>query len=287
MKNKFGKIMYVLAKIAFVVMFIISLFLIGKSQSSDYYENKVIERLIKEKNTNKEINVLKEIIPTQETVYEHDEQKHILSEYKAIYAENSDLYGWIEIEGTFINYPVMYKPTEPNFYLYRNWDKAQSNRGSIYIEGTCQPDSENLLIYGHNMKDLSMFGYLSYYQEKTFYEDHKYIKFDTIYEKSTYEIIAVSQAFIREEDFMEPTKERNNRKTSFKEVSDDEYIFYDHLDTDSKEEFEEYVNYMKEHSYYEIDTNVEYGDKLITLCTCINTKTYQNERLLVIAKKIE
>lgn len=294
MKDKFRKIMYVLVKIALVVIFLSLLFSILQStiqsRQSDYYEDKVMERVLKEKNTDKGTNMAEQATATQEVdEYEevvNEEEKQILAEYETIYNENNDLYGWIEIEGTKINYPVMYTPKDPNFYVYRNFDKVQANKGCIYIEGTCQLDSENLLIYRHNMKDMSMFGYLSYYKQESFYKDHKYIKFDTIYEKSTYEIIAVSQAFIKKEDFMETTEERNNLKTPFKEVSDDEYLFYNHLDIDSKEEFEDYVNYMKEHSYYEIDTNVEYGDKLITLCTCTNTKRYQNERLLVIAKKL-
>lgn len=292
MKNKFGKAMYVFAKIACIVMFLISLiliFYIVQSKRSDYYENKRMERLrLLKENTNKEIYVLENV---QEIANEHEseceEEKQILPEYEAIYEENNDLYGWIEIEDSEINYPVMYTPSNPNFYVYRNFDKVQSTKGCIYIEGTCQPDSENLLIYGHNMVDLSMFGYLSYYKEKSFYEDHKYIKFDTIYEKSIYEIIAVSQAFIREEDLMEPTEEKKNLKTPFKEVSDDEYLFYNHLNINTEKDFKEYVNYMKKHSYYEIDTDVDYGNKLITLCTCTNTKKYQNERLLIIAKKIE
>lgn len=206
---------------------------------------------------------------TKET--KKDEERNILPEYKKLYEENSDLYGWIKIEDTIIDYPVMHTPEleDTNFYINKNWKKEESELGSIYIDGRCKEDSENLIIYGHNRKDKSMFGSLTKYKDKEYYEQHKYIEFNTLYQKSTYEIIAVSKAVVYYDQ----------------DVPQNEYLFYEHIELNSKEEFDNYMCYMKENSYYDIENNTKYGDKLITLCTC--DYWTENARLLIVAKKID
>ncbi len=284
MKNKFRIILYVIC----VILLIISSVHLIKYYYIQDKENELIEK----------VQMEKQISEKKERVEENTSQKDILQEtmecgertvlpiYESMYNENNDLYGWIEIKNTQINYPVMYTPNVPNFYINKDWNKETSKSGSIYVDSRCGQDSENLIIYGHNMNDFSMFGSLSYYTKKSYYEEHKYIEFDTIYEKSKYEIIAVSQAFIKEEDMM-PSKEGLGKEVPFKQVIDDEYLFYEHLEFKNKEEFDEYVNWMKQNSYYEINSTANYGERIITLCTCVNIKKYQNERLLIIAKKIE
>lgn len=286
MENKFRKAMYILC---ICVMFV-SLFFIARTQYIEYKEKQLIkkqqeEQIKEEERLKKEQETVKSTeLETEAVVEQKEEEKQILPKYEQRYNENNDFYGWIEIEDTNIDYPVMYTPQNPNFYIYRNFLKGESELGSIYIDGSNSPNSDNnIIIYGHNRKDLSMFGYLSCYKQESFYKGHKYIRFDTIYEEGKYEIIAVSQAFIREEDLMEG----NDSKIPFKEVLPKDYLFYKHLKLETEEEFNEYVDYMKEHSYYEIDSTAEYGEKLITLCTCTNIKKYQNERLLIVAKKIE
>lgn len=194
-------------------------------------------------------------------------EKSILPEYDELYQENQDLYGWIEIEDTVINYPVMYTPNNPNFYLRRNWNKEYSVSGCIFIDGRSNGETENIIIYGHNMDNETMFGTLNKYKEKEYYQEHKYIQFDTIYEKAIYEIIAVSKAI------------------AYNNVSEGEYSFYNNIELNSKEKFNEYISFIKENSYYEIESNTEYGCEIITLCTC--DYWADNARLLVVAKKIK
>ena len=216
-----------------------------------------------------------EEIPFQESESNEEtteviKEKSILPEYEELYKENNDLYGWITIEDTVINYPVMQTPNSENlnFYINRNWDKEETRYGSIYVDGRCDDETENLLIYGHNTIDGSMFGSLIDYKEKEYYEQHKYIIFDTIYEKGLYEIIAVAKGIVYYE----------NRP-------DDKYLFYEHIELNSEEEFNEYMNYLKDNSWYEINNNAVYGDQIITLCTC--DYWTENARLLVVAKRIE
>lgn len=204
-----------------------------------------------------------------EKSFSQNEEKSILSEYANLYEENSDLYGWIEIKDSVINYPVMYTPEDPNFYLYKNWFKEYSPSGSIFIDGRADDETENLIIYGHNMYDgTTMFSSLVQYKQKEHYESHKYIQFETLYETSLYEIIAVSKAVVYNEA-----------------MPKDEYLFYEHMELNSEDEFNKYIEYVKENSYYEIENTATYGDKLITLCTC--DYGGKDARLLIVAKGIK
>ena len=119
------------------------------------------------------------------------------------------------------------------------------------------------------MKNGSLFVSLKNYKDISYYEEHKYIEFDTIYERAKYEIISVTKAVVYYE----------------KEPPKGEYLFYEHTELDNKEAFDAYIKNAKENAYFETGVTTEYGDKLITLCTCDYWTT--NARLLVIAKKIE
>lgn len=100
--------------------------------------------------------------------------------------------GWIAIDGTKLNYPVMQTKNNPNFYLKRNFEKEYSDLGVPYIQENCDIlNSDNLIIYGHHIKGGKMFGALESYKSKSFYEKHKTIQFDTLTEQAEYEIVAV------------------------------------------------------------------------------------------------
>lgn len=92
--------------------------------------------------------------------------------------------GWIKVEDTKINYPVMQSKEEPNFYLRHGFDKAYTVYGCPYVQENCDVDapSDNLIIYGHHMNDQSMFAGLMKYQSKSFWENHKTVQFDTLTE---------------------------------------------------------------------------------------------------------
>lgn len=265
MKEKFRIILLYVS----IAVFSISIAYIVYNKYTMYRENQEFEELqtsksealISESEENKENNSTSQ---NDESILE---EKRILPEYESFYEENSDLYGWIKIEDSVIDYPIMYTPDNPNFYLYRNWQREETASGSIFIDGRSNKDAENLIVYGHNMKNGTMFGSLDQYKKKDYCDQHKYIQLDTIYEKATYEVIAVSKAIVYYEN-----------------KPQDEYLFYEHIELNSEDEFIEYISYMKENSYYEIDSTAEYGDKIITLCTC--DYWTDNARLLIVAKKI-
>ena len=204
----------------------------------------------------------------ESTEFMEPEEKKILPQYVRLYAENEDLYGWLKIEGTVIDYPVMYTPESPEYYLHKDWNKEDSNQGLLFADArTNMDETENTIIYGHCMKNRTMFGSLKDYKDSSFYDEHKYIEFDTIYKKATYEIISVSKGIAYYE------KEPEN-----------EYLYYKHTELDTEEAFDAYIQNAKNNAYYETGVTAEYGDKLITLSTC--DYWTKNARLYIVAKKI-
>ena len=196
-----------------------------------------------------------EIPPPEQTAFE---------KYAAVYEQNSDFVGWISIEGTNIDYPVMQTKASPDFYLKHAFDKSYSNYGVPYIVENCDTDiSDNMVIYGHHMKNGSMFSDLCKYADEDFYREHKTIRFDTLGGYGEYEVVAV-----------------------FKTVaySDQGFRYYHFVNADSVEDFDAFISQCKELALYDTGVTAEYGDRLITLSTCEYSR--QDGRMVVVAKKI-
>ena len=194
------------------------------------------------------------------------ETPDILEDYITLYNNNKSLIGWIKIDDTLIDYPVM-QSSNADYYLDHNFDQKKDNNGSIFIDPDCSiwPRSENILIYGHNMKSGKMFGQLKKYKQQSFYEDHQFISFDTLYEKGTYQIMYVFNDIVHDE-----------AEVAFK--------YYQFISANSAEEFNSYMDTMKEMSLYDTGVTAYWGDELITLSTCDYSKGA--ERFAVVAKKI-
>ena len=169
--------------------------------------------------------------------------------------------------GTQINYPVMQSPQEPNFYLKHGFDKEYTDYGCPYMSESCDVNkpSDNLIVYGHHMKNGTMFSDLEKFKSKEFWEEHKTFRFDTLYVKQTYEVIAVF-------------------KTAVYTGSENEFKYYQFVDAAVQEQFDGYIQRAKEKAFYDTGVSAEYGDKLITLSTC--EYSGQNSRLVVVAKKV-
>lgn len=189
----------------------------------------------------------------------------ILPEYAPLYEMNDDLVGWLRIDDTNVNYPVMQTPDSADYYLYRNFNKEYNIRGCLYARETCDitTPSDNITIYGHNMKDGSMFHDLADYQSEEFYQDHSIITFDTLTERHTYKIFAVF-------------------KTSASVGQGFSYHKFENAA--NQEEFDEFVATCKQLSFFDTSITPEYGDKLICLSTC--EYTLENGRFVVVAYRI-
>ena len=92
------------------------------------------------------------------------EAKQILPEYNLLYQENTDLAGWVKIEGTRINYPVMSTPEEPEFYLHRDFYRQESYSGTPFIGQDYQAENLILMLFGHHMRNGTMFSDLMKYR---------------------------------------------------------------------------------------------------------------------------
>lgn len=118
--------------------------------------------------------------------------KTILPELTELYQQNNDLVGWICVEDTNINYPVMQTVDNPNYYLKRGFDREYSSYGCPYVQEDCDvlKPSDNLVIYGHHMNNGSMFADLEKFKDKDFWQEHKTITFSTLTDRNEYEILA-------------------------------------------------------------------------------------------------
>ena len=191
----------------------------------------------------------------------------ILKKYKKVYEKNNDLVGWIKIKNTNIDYPVMQTPEEEEYYIHRDFYGEYSSAGTLFVdlESNVQKTSDNILIYGHNMKTGKMFHDLLKYENESFYKNHKYIQFDTIYGNGTYEVIAAFRTHILTE-------------------KEDGFRYYQFFNAEDKSAFNQYVSGCKALTGYTIDTDASYGDSLLTLSTCAYHT--DNGRFVVVAKKL-
>lgn len=194
-------------------------------------------------------------------------EKDILPAYKTLHVENPDIIGWVKIEGTRLDYPVMQTKDDNEYYLHRNFKKEYQYSGLPFLDARCdiEKPSTNLIIYGHNMKSDSMFSCLTKYKNEDYYRSHPVIRFDTIYEEAEYRIVAVVLSKVY-------------KKT------DTEFKFYQFVQADSEEEFNTYIMNMKQLSLYDTGTDAVYSDRLLTLVTC--SYHTENGRIALLAKKI-
>lgn len=178
--------------------------------------------------------------------------------------QNGDMAAWIKIPGTKIDYPVMHTPESPEYYLRRNFEKKYSLGGLPFMQADCSlsPQSDNLILYGHNMKDSTMFSQLRLYSAKTFWEEHAIINLYTPDGKQSYEIFGVIETVV-------------NTEGSFEYNS-----FVNARDTDA---FDRFIAEAKRNSLYDTGIEVTYGDYLLTLSTCSDKGP--DSRLVVVARQ--
>lgn len=194
------------------------------------------------------------------------EKPCILEQYAALYEENNDFAGWLSIEGMKIDYPVM-QCADDKYYLHRDFYGEESRYGSLYVKARADLDAgTNVIIYGHNMKDGSMFGDLDLYLKESFYKKHSMISFDTRYEKRYYEIIAVFRSQVYNTD-------------------DDVFKYYQFYEADTQEEFDRFYENIKALSLYDTGVEAQFGDTFLTLSTC--AYHVPDGRFVVVAKRVE
>ena len=204
----------------------------------------------------------------REIHYSEDEtiELEILEEYRTLYSKNKKLIGWLKIDDTNIDYPVM-QTANNEYYLDHNFNQEYDKNGSLFLDKDCDVvhRNTNLIIYGHHMKSGKMFGNLNRYSSEEYGKEHSRIQFDTIYEKGTYEVMYVFRSRIYNED-----------EVVFK--------YYQFFDAASDKEFDSNMQEMAALSLYDTGVTASYGDELLTLSTCDSSET--DGRFVVVAKRV-
>lgn len=190
----------------------------------------------------------------------------MLPEFEEPFAINPDIVGWISIPGTNVNYPVVQRKDKTDYYLYRDFYGNKASRGCIYVREQCDvfAPSDNVVIYGHMMKDGTMFADLAKYTSKQYWREHPTIQFDTLRGRHRYQIICV-----------------------FKTTATvgQGFPYHQFINAEYDSDLDDFWDNCRKNAFYDTGLAPRYGDKLITLSTCEYSQT--NGRLVVVAKRVD
>ncbi len=203
------------------------------------------------------------LVTTESTAVEEP----YVSPYADYFTEYPDIAAWFQIPGTTVDYPVMWTPEDETYYLYRHYDGSDNINGSLLLDtdSSLSPLTTNLIIHGHNMKSGAMFGNLTDYKDKSYYEQHKEMLLYMPDGERRYEVIAVFRSQVY-------------KKT------DTVFKFYKFFQADTEEEFHDFYDNIKKLSLYDTGVTAQFGDHFITLSTCVSH--VERGRFVVVAKEI-
>ncbi len=176
-----------------------------------------------------------------------------------LFDENPDCIGWLSISGTVIDYPIMHTPDDPQKYLHKDFYGKYSSSGVPFLDARCEAASDNLIIYGHNMKNGTMFGTLKRYTDKSCLAEHPIIELETETSCVQYAVFAVVSV----------------KKT-------DEW--YSFITACTQEDYDRQIFYLREKAMLTTDVMPVFGQQILTLSTCYGSN--KDGRLLVVAVKI-
>lgn len=193
---------------------------------------------------------------------------YVTNPYVDSFLANQDMAAWLQIEGTRIDYPVMWTPEDEIYYLYRDFSGQDNKDGCLILDtdSSLNPLTTNLIIHGHNMRSGSMFGTLTDYEKESYCREHNIIKLYTPECERRYEVLAVFRSQVFKTTY-----------TGFK--------FYKFFQANTQEEFDDFYNNIKALSLYDTGVEAEFGDHFITLSTCVYH--VEQGRFVVVAKEIE
>ena len=224
------------------------------------YSGIKIYKWYKDKTNNNKIaeQIRDTVIVEKKNEDENKEESKV--DFNKLKEQNSDAVAWIKVNNTNIEYPVV-KTNNNSFYLNHSFDKSQNSAGWIFADYRNKFDNtdKNIVIYGHNMRDDSMFGSLKNILNSDWYdnEENTNITLYTENEKCIYKVFSIYK--IESEDYYITTEFENDKK------------------------FEQFVNTIKKRSIKDFSVDVSKDDNILTLSTCANNNKY---RVVLHAKKI-
>ncbi len=195
-----------------------------------------------------------------------------LNRFDELVKQNSDCVGWITVPNTKIDNPV-YQAADNDYYVNRNPKKVYSVYGSIFADYrdtiSLEGNSTNITLYGHHMKDGSMFANLHNYKKISFYQSNPVLTFDTVYNTGgKYKIFACMITNV--------------------EGKDDNGYYFDYTapEFENDESFGRWVEQIRRRSIYDTPVDVQAGDEILTLSTCTYEIKEVELRCVVVARKI-
>lgn len=212
------------------------------------------------KNNDEATEQLKNNVKLEKIKKDNSNNEKYIVDFKKLKSENSDVVAYIKVNNTNIEYPIV-KTSNNNFYLNHSFDKSKNSRGWIFADYKNKFDNtdKNIVIYGHNMRDESMFGSLKNILNEEWYNNAENNNITFLTEKGNYIYKVFSIYKIESEDYY--------IKTNFK----------------NDEDYEKFLNTIKNRSIKNFDINLNINDKIITLSTCANNNKY---RIVLHAKKL-
>ncbi len=196
--------------------------------------------------------------PQEEDTNTAEEENGDGRNLSALFAKNDECIGWISIPDTAVNYPVMHTPNNPEKYLRRNFYNEYSQSGTPFLDGRCSTDSTNLILFGHNMRNGTMFSAVTGYAKKGYAAAHPVIELETADGLDLYTVYAA---------------------VSVKNTDS----WYSFIYCSKEDDFNSALAKMTEKAYYKTEIVPQYGDRLLTLSTCYGNN--KNDRIIIIAVK--
>lgn len=276
-KTKAGKIVFLAA----LVILIVSIIILANYFVEQSRNKKLIDDLIEEHTT--VITPATTVPPETETEAETTTEPPplvTLASMEQLLADNPDTAGWIKVDGTYID-NVVVQTTDNEYYLDRNFYGEKSQPGTVFADYRCvvndynDKQSDNIILYGHNQRDGTMFGTLNKYKIKTgstqnfdFYLEHPTFTFSNLYEEYTYKIIA---SFVIE---VEPRQTRDGVI----------FDYHNYIRFGTKRPYQTFIDNVMERSAINTGVDVEEGDQFLTLSTCSNE--FEPSRFVVIGRRV-
>jgi len=265
------KSLYIVAVIVLLIVFGVSAFMVGSyflegKQQEEKFDDLAAQVQAAQEAAKQTTAATEDPEATEgETVPTTEGEPVMQPGYAELHEQNPDMVGWIKIEGTKLDYPVMHTPDRRDFYLEHDFEGNKSARGCIYMREECDifRPTDNITLYGHNMKDGSMFAALNAYVNKETWENNSLIFFDTLYEYHVYQIFSVF--------------------TTTASVGEG-FPYHQMEDAETEAEFTDFISTCKRLQLYETGITPVYGDKIICLSTCEYSQ--ENGRLVVAAVRI-
>lgn len=257
MKNRLSKLL----PIVYLAVFLYSAFVLVKYLYT-YYE---AAKTLKETQEMYELSlekVQREALLDESTSAEETDDYVIRPQFHDLHAVNENIVGWVTVDGTKLDNPIL-QAEDNDFYLNRNFKDQYSRAGSVFMDhrNDLMNLGKNTIIYGHAMRNDTMFGSLKKYADQAYTDEHAMIYFDTLYESYDIEVFAAYETTI---DF-----------------------YYIETDFSSNEDFAEFIDEVNEKSVIDMDVTVNPEDQILTLSTCNNSVNSKDKRYVVHGKLVK